>query len=251
MKKIILSLSILSLILMFSCNSGTKPEHVKKKTNDENDSILVTKTYHSSGGLWKVNRGKKVIVNGKTKFVMHGEVLEYYKTPEGALSSKAIYKDGKRDGQFAKYYTDGKVYYKVNYSQGKMDGVKTSYHKDGKVMAEIPYKRGLIGVGTKEYTPDGKLLAPMELKVWYKKSGNSVTIYAQALNKGKVTRRAEFFEGLLVEGKYAHKGLQKIPMKDGKARITIPNAPDFVSVSVKVKSARNNYSLLNKSININ
>lgn len=237
------------LFLLGACQSGTRKKTGAKE--EKNDSILITKTYHPGGGLWKVNRAKKVEANGKVKYVMDGEVLEYYKTPQNALSSKAIYKDGKRNGLFIKYYTDGKVYYHVNYLNGKMNGVKKSYHKNKQLMAEIPYKQGLIGVGTKEYTPDGKLLAPMKLKVWYKKNGSSVIVYAQVLNKGRVTKRAKFYEGLLIDGKYAHNNLHQVTMKEGTAEITLYDNPSFVSISAKAKSARNNYSLLNKSIKIN
>lgn len=207
------------------------------------------KTYHATGGLWKVSSAKKVMIDGEEKYIMHGENLEYYKTPKGALSSKAIYKDGKRNGLFVKYYTDGKLYYKINYTEGKMNGVKTSYHKNGKLMAEMPYKDGKLGIGTKEYTTDGKLLDPMTLKVWYKKNGNNYIVYAQVLNNGKVTKRAEFYEGILVDGKYYHDGLQKMEFKNGTASVTLYSKPTFVSVSAKARSARNNYSLINKVIN--
>lgn len=154
--------------------------------------------------------------------MLDGEVLEYYKTPKNALSSKAIYKDGKRNGKYIKYYTDGKPYYQVNYTNGKMDGLKKSYHKNGNLIAQPPYKQSLIGVGTKEYTPDGKLFNPMQLKVWYKKDGNSVIVYAQVMSKGKVTNRVDFFEGLLIEGKYMHDNLQKIQIKNGMTKMKKP-----------------------------
>ena len=249
MKQKLLALSVLMVFLLGACNGGQK---TKKNGSDEaeNDSILVTKTYHPGGGLWKVNRGKKVEVNGKTQYVMEGEVLEYYKTPKNALSSKAIYKDGKRNGPFYKYYTDGKLYYEVPYVDGKMNGIKKSYHENGNLMAETPYKQGLIGVGTKEYTTEGKLLEPMTIKVWYKKNGSAVTVYAQVLNKGKVTKRAQFFNGYLIEGTYYHKNLQKVPMKDGLAKITLQDPPSYVVISAKAKSARNNYTFLTKGINI-
>lgn len=248
MKQLILSLSLLLIITLSSCAGGRKGG--KTSDGDKNDSTLVKKTYHSTGAIWKVNRGKKVLVDGKTKFIMHGEVLEYYKTPEGALSSKTNFVNGKRNGMYTKYYTDGSVYYKVNYLDGKRFGVKTSYHKNGQVMAEVPYKKGLMGVGTKEYTPSGELIEPMTMKVWYKKNGSQVTVYAQAFNKGRATKRVEFFEGLLVEGKYVHKGLRKVPMKDGIGQITLSTHSGAVTITAKVKSARNNYSIVTKAIAI-
>lgn len=248
MKHLLITFGILLVFLLEGCNTNqsTKPGTEKAK----NDSILISKTYHSSGGLWKVNRSKKIEVDGKTKYILEGEVLEYYKTPQNALSSRAIYKDGKREGLFIKYYTDGNVYYTINYADGKMNGVKESFHKNGQLMAETPYKNGLIGIGTKEYTPDGKLLAPMELKVWYNKNGNTTTVYAQVLNKGRVTKRVKFYEGLLIEGKYSHNNLQQVPMSGDRAQITIHNTPATVTISAKAKSAHNNYSFLSKTIKI-
>lgn len=250
MKKISAALVLVLVVLLGACNNNPK----SSKSNggeEDNDSILVQRSYHSSGGLWKVTRGKKIQVDGKTKYILDGENLEYYKTPEGALSSKAIYQNGKREGLFQKFYTNGKLYYEVNYSNGKMEGVKKSYYKTGQIMAEMPYKKGLLGTGTVEYTPDGKALDPMELKVWYKKNGSSVTVYAKVLNKGKVTKRAEFFNGFLIEGKYYHKNLQTVPRQaDGTAKITLHNSPEYVVISAKAKSARNNYFFLTKGITI-
>lgn len=249
MKKIIIAFSVVLLALLCACNNGAKSK-TSKGEEAENDSILVQKTYHSGGGLFKVSRAKKVIIDGKEKFIIDGENLEYYKTPQNALSSKAFYKEGKRHGLFQKFYTDGKLYYEVNYENGKMDGVKKSYYKDGTLMAEMPYKKGLLGTGSVEYTSKGIAIAPMDLKVWYKKNGSSVTVYAKVLNKGKVTKRVEFFNGYLIEGKYYHKNLQSVPMKDGIAKTILHNAPDNVIISAKVRSARNNYVLLSKGLQI-
>lgn len=246
MKKALLLLALFS-ILLSSCNSGGATK--SKDSNTDNDSILVNKEYHSHGGLWKVTTGKKVIVGGQTKYVRHGEYKEYYKTPKNALASTATYKDGKRDGLYTKYYTDGKIYYKVNYINGKMDGLKTSYYKDGKVMAKTPYKQGCLGEGTIEYSSTGNEINDYQLKVWTKKNGQAITIYAKVLSKGKVTKRATFYNGLLIEGSYWHKGLQEVKMgSDGVAKITLQNPPAFTVITAKVKTARNNYVLLKKNL---
>lgn len=246
MKKTLLLLALFS-ILLSSCNTGGAKK--TKGSDAENDSTLVNKTYHSHGGLWKVTTGKKVIVEGKTKYVRHGEYKEYYKTPKNTLSATAMYKDGKRDGLYTKYYTDGKIYYQVTYSNGKMNGVKTTFYKDGKVMAETPYKQGCLGEGTKEYSNTGNEIGDYELKVWTKKNGKAITIYAKVTSKGKVTKRAEFFNGLLIEGSYWHKGLQEVQMgSDGVAKITLQNPPAFTVITAKVKTAHNNYVLLKKNL---
>lgn len=249
MKTKLFAVSLLMVFLLGACNNGKSK---KGKSGDaENDSILVTKTFYPGGGLQRINRGKKVIVDGKEQYVMHGEVLQYYKVPQNKLASKAIYKDGKRNGMYYKYYTNGKLYYQVNYVNGKMEGVKKMYFEDGKLMAEIPYKQGLIGVGTKEYTSKGTLLPPVELKVWYEKKGSAVTVYAKVLNKGKVTKRAEVFYGFLIEDKYYHKNLQPMQMgSNGIAKITLQSAPSLIVISSKVRSARNNYHFVAKRLTV-
>ncbi len=249
MKKYCTTLVLVLLVILSACNNSSKSAQ-SKVGEAGNDSILVQKSYHSSGGLWKVSRAKKIEINGKTKYMLEGENLEYYKTPQGALSSKAIYKDGKREGLFQKYYAEGELYYEVNYSNGKMEGVKKSYYKDGKVMAETPYSRGLIGTGTVEYSSKGIVLEAPELKVWKEYNGSVLTVYAKVLNKGKKTSRVEFFNGFLIEGKFYHSNLQKVPVKDGVAQLTLHNAPDHVVISAKVKSARNNYYFLTKSLKL-
>lgn len=236
------------MLLLGACNSSSSKK--VEAESAENDSILITKTYHSNGGLWKVSTGKKVVKDGETTYVMDGERLEYYRTPQNTLSSKAIYKNGKRNGLYIKYYIEGNIYYQVNYLNGKMDGVKQSYHKNKQLMAETPYKQSLIGTGTKEYTPDGKLITPMTMKVWYKKDGNATIVYAQALNKGRVTERVEFFEGALSEGKYSHNNLQKATLNGDIGMVTLYGNPSTVTISAKIKSARNNYSLVSKTIQI-
>ena len=255
MKHLLITISILTTLLLGSCQSkATKTSAAKDSSTAQEEElpkdVIVQKTYHPTGGLWKVNRARKVVEDGKSKYVLDGEVLEYYKTPKNALSSRSIYKEGKRDGMFIKYYTDGKVYYEINYTDGKMNGIKKSYFKTGKLMAEMPYKNGSLGVGTKEYTPDGKLVPPMELKVWYTKSGSSAIVYAKTMNKGKLTKRAEYFEGALIDEKYTFKGQQTVNMHDGIAQMTLYNNPTKVTISAKVRSARNNYFLLSKTISI-
>lgn len=247
MKNLLAITVILATFLMGACNSGSSKK--SGAGEEENDSILINKEYHSTGGLWKVTRGKKVDVKGTTQYVRDGESLEYYKTPKNALASKANYKDGKRDGIYTKYHTNGKVYFQVPYVDGKMDGVKKTYYKDGKLQAETPYKLGCIGQGTKEYSSTGNELPNKTLKVWTKKNGSSVTVYAKVLSNGKITKRAEFFEGMLIEGNYWHKNLKKMTVKNGVAEVTLNN-PEFVVISAKVKSARNNVYLLTKNVNL-
>ena len=153
MKNLLAITTILALFLLGACNSGNSKKAADADDGfEENDSILIQKEYHTSGGLWKVSRAKKIEVNGATKYVMDGENLEYYKVPKNALASRAFYADGKRSGVYTKYHTNGKVYYEVPYEKGKMNGVKKSYYKEGQLQAEIPYKLGCIGKGTKEYS---------------------------------------------------------------------------------------------------
>ncbi len=249
MKKMSAVIIVLLLIGMTACNNSAKPKQSKEDV-PQNDSILIQKTYYPSGGLWKVKRAKKVTIDGETKYVVDGENLTYYKTPQNTLASKAIYKDAKRNGLYQKFYTDGQLYYEVNYKDGKINGIKKTYNKAGNLMAETPYKEGNLGIGTVEYGAQGVKLDPMELKVWFKKNGNLVTIYAKVLNNGKITKRATFFNGYLIEGKYYHKKLQELEVKDGIASITLTNPPSYIVISAKVKSTYNNYSLLSEGINV-
>lgn len=253
MKLRLFTASILMVFLLGACNNGG--QKTKKRAgsgSEKNDSILVTKTFYPRGGLQRVNRGKKVVIDGIEKYVMDGEVLEYYKTPKNTLASRAMYKNGKRNGMYYKYYTNGKLYYELPYENGKPEGVKKMYYEDGTLMSETPYKKGLIGVGSKEYTSKGILKDPPQLKVWYKKHDNgSVTVYAKVLNDGKVTKRVVFYNGYLIEGKYCHKNLKEIEVgSNGVAEINIVNPMSYIVISAKVKSARSVYHLLTKGINI-
>ena len=249
MKKVSAVLLILLMVALGACNSNPKQKGSKSE-EPENDSILTQKTYHSSGGIWKESRAKKIIVDGKEKYILDGENKEYYKTPKGALSSIAIYKDGKRNGLFQKFYTNGKLYYEVNYENGKMNGTKKVYYEDGTLMAEMPYKKGLLGTGTVEYTSKGIKKDPMKLSVWYEKKGSSIVVYAKVLDKGKVNKRAEFFNGFLIEGKYYHKNLKVVPAKNGLAKTTLSASTEYVVISAKAKTARNNYVFLTKGVTI-
>ncbi len=250
MKRKLFALSVLMLIFLGACTN----QKAKKGAADkpENDSILTMKNYYPGGGLKSIQTGKKVEKNGKTQYVMEGKCTEYYKTPKNALASKATYKNGKRDGMFYKYYTNGKLYYEVPYAEGKMEGLKKMYYEDGKVMSEVPYKKGLIGIGTKEYTSKGvELKDQMSIKVWYKKTGSGITVYAKAFNDGKLTKRAEFFEGFLIESKYYHKNLHEMKMgSDGVAKIEISSPMSYIVVSAKIRSARNVYHFVSQGINV-
>ena len=72
--------------------------------------------------------GNGSIKNGKKE----GEWVHYYSN--GQLDFKGNYKNGKQEGAWILYWNNGQLYSKGNYKNGKKEGAWVFYHRDGRVV---------------------------------------------------------------------------------------------------------------------
>lgn len=235
---------LLGTLLIVACNQSPKSKSggdSKSKTEAAaNDSVRVLKDKHSNGNIWHVKEVLNVGTKKKPKWVLHGTVKEYYKTPKNCLAVVTTYDHGKKEGFSTKYYQTGEKYFETPYVKGKMEGIKKKFYRSGQVMSEAPYKQGFLGVGTQEYSRSGEALTMPTLKVWVKddrRHSGKYTVYAKVVDKfGKTAKRCDYFQGLLIESKYSHPNLKPISDKNGVASITFYESqgfPPFVNIVAK------------------
>ncbi|MEN7549520.1 hypothetical protein AAG747_16475 [Rapidithrix thailandica] len=96
---------------------------------------------------------------GERSFVAHykdgyldGHYVEFYKKKK---NFEGYFKQGKQDGLWVFYHTNGKVLMEANYKDGKLDGVSKEFSKKGNLIVEISY-RDHLRHGTCKYYTDKK-----------------------------------------------------------------------------------------------
>ncbi|MAJ24635.1 MAG: hypothetical protein CMP36_03905 [Rickettsiales bacterium] len=97
-----------------------------------------------------VGRRRGNIVEGQ----IEGEWLVYN---NGQLWIKSNYKDGKRDGEWVRYYASGQLHIKINYKEGKTDGVYIFFNKNGTLQKKGNFKLGKKDGECFEYYMSGQL----------------------------------------------------------------------------------------------
>ena len=125
---------ILSLFLSF-------PSLVLSETVDIDDLVeredLYYKEFTDVPFTGKVTGQKKGNVqNGKKE----GEW--FFFTTNGKLWEKGIYKNGVLEGEWVSYHDNGGLYKKGTYKNGEKVGEWVLYGKDGRIWMKKPYKNG-------------------------------------------------------------------------------------------------------------
>lgn len=97
---------------------------------------------------------------------LNGEFKVFY--PDGKLTKKAHYKNGKLDGNSKKYSPKSVLIEDLNYVNGELHGEATFYEKNGNVKQKGRYENDLK-VGFWEVYVDGQLSETKEVKIWKEK----------------------------------------------------------------------------------
>jgi len=85
----------------------------------------------------------------------HG-TYETFKS-DGAQMEKAVYQNGKLEGQRTLYYADGQVEIEENYVSGIMNGPYKVFHENGQLNVEVHYEDGKMQGLLKRYFDTGTL----------------------------------------------------------------------------------------------
>ena len=70
---------------------------------------------------------------------------------------KGKIKDGKKEGEWVEYWSNGQLMSKVSYKNGKEEGEWVGYHGNGQLSSKGSYKNGLWEGDWVEYYGDGTL----------------------------------------------------------------------------------------------
>ena len=74
---------------------------------------------------------------------------------------QGLFKDGKRDGPFVSYHSNGQLESKGTYKDGKKEGPWTTYHDNGKLSKKGPYKNGRLHGPWVGFYKDGSIMESM------------------------------------------------------------------------------------------
>ena len=96
----------------------------------------------------------------RSEIPFSGKKTHYY--PNGKLSFRGSYKDGKPDGIHEFYQSTGGVQ-KISYKYGEISSIEY-YYKNGRLSGIIPYKHGLRDGISKGYKDDGLLVSQVTYK---------------------------------------------------------------------------------------
>lgn len=107
---------------------------------DTDNNAKRFKDYYVTGELqgegWYLNVDKE----DDSKSVFDGECINYYKS--GAISTKFVVRNGKKNGEFTQYREDGLISLHTYFKDDKIDGVYTEFLKDGDICLQTEYAYG-------------------------------------------------------------------------------------------------------------
>ncbi len=199
-------LFILSVILLFACDSKNTKENVV--TNVEGEVL--------EGWVKRYNNKKKL--RSETFYrngIREGVARVYYDS--GELSDEVFYVGDELQGMAKKYHKNGKVYTLTPYVNDKKDGVQKKFFPSGKLWAETPYKRGKAGIGLKEYKRNGvlrKIFPSIECQQFVRADRVNLKMFLNNYSKN-----VEFYITRLVNGKYIPIRANVISAEKGSGRV--------------------------------
>ena len=235
------------LILLIACTSCTP----KSDPPQEVHSVDGLKKYYREDGRLKSE------VHYNEEGMKHGLARNYYVTT-GKLQFEIEYNQGAKHGWTRTYYEDGESLYKeTQYVDGLKNGKENLYYENGQLQASMEYKEGQLGMGLKEYKEDGQEKGKTDPKIRVKEK-NTLAMNNQYLLEFTLdpkTKRVEFFQGELTEGKYWNDYMDPIPTSNGVGRLEIylPKGSytmKELKIVAKVKTRLRNYRLFTMDYNL-
>lgn len=183
-------------VLLSSCDGFSwLPVENKAEIKETKGKVTngIQKNFRNDGSLLsEINR-----VDG----IKHGLAKSYY--PSGKLMLEMTYEKGKKTGLATLYYESGKVKRTTNYLEGEKHGVKSSFFTTGVLSSTVTYKENMVSTDLIEYATSGNELSSYpELKYKVIDEIETKGTYTVKFYFTKENKRAAFYEGKLIEGKY-------------------------------------------------
>ncbi len=111
--------------------------------------------------------------------------------------SKGVYIDGLKQGEWKKYYNNGKVFIIAHYINDTLEGPVNSYYKNGSIQAENSYLKGKLNGISKQFDIKGKPIREI--------SYQNNLIYGNCIY---------YEDGIIYNERYYKKGIPNGPCKD-------------------------------------
>ncbi|MFT7032482.1 MAG: hypothetical protein ACJA2S_000982 [Cyclobacteriaceae bacterium] len=238
-----LILFFISVLSIQSCQYLDKKNESKSDSNKKDGSV---KTFRKDGNLFsEIN-----YVNGR----MHGISKRYSK--RGKLQFLDSYVDGIKNAKSLQFYPDGKVMRETSYMHGQKNGVTKAFWATGTLSSSITYREDLPANDLKEFMKSGKEKKYETLLIQAIDELNTSGKYILKIKFSKNAKRADYYIGELVDGKYfAEYELAKIPEKNGVGMLVFKPPPGgFImkkyNIIGKLKTARGNILIRQKIYNL-
>ena len=151
--------------------------------------------YHDDG---TIKRAYSVDENGK----YDGPYEAYWSN--GRLNVKCTYKDGKEDGPYETYHENGQLRIKCTYKDGKKDGPYEWYDENGRLGLKCTYKDGELDGPYESYHDNGQL----RVKYTYKDNEPDGP-YEEYDENGQLIEKGVYRMGGILYGKEAEEYLKE------------------------------------------
>ncbi len=157
---------------------------------NENGVLYLTEKYENNAFVESVNYSK----DGKELWKYRKkEGLTVYKTfyPDGKLMLKGDMRNGKKDGEWTRYYKNGVVKQLLHYTNGYLNGDFVEYFTNGQVQDSMVFKDGVLNGPYTSYNKAGVHL----LKGYYR-TGNQNQEWDYYYNDGSLDHKSYFVDGV-------------------------------------------------------
>ena len=124
-------LSILLLTLLSSCSGSTSLDDLV-----ERDGVYYPKFSDVPFTGEVTGKSQGSLKNGKKD----GDWVYYWS--DGELKEKGNYKNGNKEGDWVSYWSPGKLWFSRVHKDGKLEGDYVSYHRNGQLMGKGLFKNG-------------------------------------------------------------------------------------------------------------
>ncbi|MEN8794265.1 MAG: toxin-antitoxin system YwqK family antitoxin [Flavobacteriales bacterium] len=121
----------------------------------------------------------------------HGKCVDFYpfnpKFDQGQpkILEVMFYSNGELDGEYQKYYQNGKLLLEGNNELGRKKGKWTTYYPTGKKRTEIYYKRGVKNGYVMNYDGNGQLTTKQYFVDGYELKGKQLELHFELKKKRK------------------------------------------------------------------
>jgi hypothetical protein len=248
MKNTILSLSVILILLLFSCNN--------RPNNPANSNAPADTTTTPDTGY----TGIKLFMSGEYKIsevtfengVRQGLTKTFYKS--GRLQRTFWYVNGLRQDSSCWYYEEGQLFRTNPFVNDTVNGIQKQFYRTGQLKAKMGYKNGLRTPFFQEFTREGKLVSGYpEIVVSVKDNYKSGGTYNITLSLSKKTD-VRFYRGEFINDVFDTTKVKRIPVEAGKGYLTLRKKKTtqkaYVGVIGEVLTDFGNRILLYKKIEL-